>query len=59
LQRVEQARLLLEGTDLSIDRVAQQAGFGTAASLRQHLRATVGVSPGAYRRTFRTTSAPA
>jgi transcriptional regulator GlxA family with amidase domain len=59
LQRVEQARLLLEGTDLSIDRVAQQAGFGTAASLRQHLHATVGVSPGAYRRTFRTTSAPA
>ena len=30
-----------------------QAGFGTAASLRQHLQAAIGVSPMAYRRTFR------
>jgi transcriptional regulator GlxA family with amidase domain len=54
VQRVEHARQLLETTDLPIDRVAAQAGLGTAASLRQHMRATVGVSPGAYRRTFRT-----
>jgi transcriptional regulator GlxA family with amidase domain len=53
-QRVELARRLLEGSDLPIDRVAARAGFGTAASLRQHLHAAVGVSPGAYRRTFRT-----
>jgi transcriptional regulator GlxA family with amidase domain len=53
-QRVELARRLLEGTDLPIDRVAVQAGFGTAASLRQHLHAAVGVAPAAYRRTFRT-----
>jgi transcriptional regulator GlxA family with amidase domain len=53
LQRVEHARRLLETTDLPIDRVAAQSGLGTAASLRQHLRATVGVAPGAYRRTFR------
>jgi transcriptional regulator GlxA family with amidase domain len=53
LQRVEHARRLLETTDLPIDRVAAQSGLGTAASLRQRLRATVGVSPGAYRRTFR------
>jgi transcriptional regulator GlxA family with amidase domain len=53
LQRVEHARRLLETTDLPIERVAAQAGLGTAASLRQHLRATVGVAPGAYRRTFR------
>jgi transcriptional regulator GlxA family with amidase domain len=53
-QRVELARHLLEGTDLPIDRVAARAGFGTAASLRQHLHAAVGVSPAAYRRTFRT-----
>jgi transcriptional regulator GlxA family with amidase domain len=54
-QRVEHARRLLETTDLPIDRVAAQSGLGTSASLRQHLRATVGVAPGAYRRTFRTT----
>jgi transcriptional regulator GlxA family with amidase domain len=53
-QRVEQARRLLESTDLPIDRVAAQSGLGSAASLRQHLHATVGVAPGAYRRTFRT-----
>ena len=43
-QRVELARRLLEGTDLPIERVAAQAGFGTAASLRQHLHAAVGAS---------------
>jgi transcriptional regulator GlxA family with amidase domain len=53
LQRVEHARRLLESTDLPIDRVAAQAGLGTAASLRQHLHATVGVAPATYRRTFR------
>jgi transcriptional regulator GlxA family with amidase domain len=51
-QRVEEARRLLETTDLPIDRVAERAGFGTATSMRQHLRAAVGVSPTAYRRTF-------
>jgi transcriptional regulator GlxA family with amidase domain len=56
LQRVERARRLLETTDLSIDRVAEESGLGTGTSLRQHLRATVGVAPGAYRRTFRTTT---
>ncbi|MFI9625149.1 GlxA family transcriptional regulator [Streptomyces sp. NPDC052042] len=52
-QRVERARQLLESTDLSIDQVARDAGFGTATSLRQHLQATLGVTPSAYRRTFR------
>lgn len=55
-QRVERARHLLESTDLSMDQVARDAGFGTAQSMRQHLQATLGVTPTAYRRTFR--SAP-
>ncbi|OLB82101.1 MAG: AraC family transcriptional regulator [Actinobacteria bacterium 13_2_20CM_2_71_6] len=55
-QRVELARRLLEGTDLPIERVAAQSGFGTAASLRQHLHTAVGVSPATYRRTFRRVS---
>ncbi|MGC5010055.1 GlxA family transcriptional regulator [Streptosporangium sp. DT93] len=57
LQRVELARRILETSDLPVDGVALRAGFGTAASLRQHLQATVGVSPMAYRRTFRTADA--
>ncbi|WP_329457319.1 GlxA family transcriptional regulator [Streptomyces sp. NBC_01497] len=52
-QRVERARQLLESTDLSIDRIARDAGFGTAQSLRAHLQAVLGVAPTAYRRTFR------
>ncbi|MGO4418396.1 GlxA family transcriptional regulator [Streptomyces sp. MCAF7] len=55
-QRVERARHLLEGTDLSVDQVARDAGFGTAASMRQHLQTALGVSPTAYRRTFRATA---
>jgi transcriptional regulator GlxA family with amidase domain len=51
-QRVEEARRLLETTDLPIDRVAGRAGFGTATSMRQRLHTAVGVSPTAYRRTF-------
>ncbi|MFF5247024.1 GlxA family transcriptional regulator [Streptosporangium sp. NPDC000095] len=53
LQRVELARRLLETSDLPVDGVALRSGFGTAASLRQHLQAAIGVSPMAYRRTFR------
>lgn len=52
-QRVERARHLLESTDLSVDRIARDAGFGTAQSMRQHLQAALGVTPTAYRRTFR------
>ncbi|WP_020525714.1 GlxA family transcriptional regulator [Catelliglobosispora koreensis] len=57
-QRVERARQLLESTDLPVDRVAAESGFGTATAMRQHLHATVGVSPSAYRRTFRGVANP-
>ncbi|MFF8944416.1 GlxA family transcriptional regulator [Streptomyces sp. NPDC014864] len=52
-QRVERARHLLESTGLSVDQVARDCGFGTAQSMRQHLQAALGVTPTAYRRTFR------
>ncbi|WNO73264.1 GlxA family transcriptional regulator [Streptomyces sp. AM8-1-1] len=52
-QRLARARNLLESTDLTVDQVAFEIGFATAASLRQHLHAELGVSPLAYRRTFR------
>lgn len=56
-QRVERARHLLESSDLSVDRIARDAGFGTAQSMRQHLQAALGVTPTAYRRTFRDVAA--
>lgn len=52
-QRVERARHLLESSALSVDRIARDAGFGTAQSMRQHLQTALGVTPTAYRRTFR------
>jgi transcriptional regulator GlxA family with amidase domain len=55
-QRVALARHLLESTDTPVERVAGAAGFGTTASLRQHLHAAIGVAPLTYRRTFRGTS---
>jgi len=59
LQRVDRARQLLETTDLPVERIAAEVGFGAAASLRQHMRNALGVSPRAYRRTFRVPQAGA
>ncbi|GAA2328165.1 helix-turn-helix domain-containing protein [Streptomyces kunmingensis] len=56
-QRVHRARHLLESTDLPVDRIAAEVGFATGTSLRQHLQAAIGVSPRAYRRTFRSLGA--
>jgi transcriptional regulator GlxA family with amidase domain len=36
-----------------VERIAAESGFGTTASLRQHLHAAIGVAPLAYRRTYR------
>src|SRR5918998_1678673 len=52
-QRVTAARRLLESTDLPVERIAAESGFGTTASLRQHLHAAIGVAPLTYRRTYR------
>ncbi len=56
-QRLDLARRLLEATDLPVDTVARRAGFGTGTALRQRFRASLGVPPQAYRRTFRPTAA--
>ncbi len=47
------AERLLETTDLAVDEVARRAGFASAAVLREHFSRERGVSPLAYRRTFR------
>ena len=52
-RRVDRARELLEESDLSIDAIAARTGFGTATSMRQHMNEALGVSPSAYRRTFK------
>ena len=51
--RVRRAQRLLETTDLSVERVAAEAGFGSAAVLRERFGRIVGTGPQAYRRTFR------
>lgn len=55
-QRLDYARTLLEGSDLTVDQVAAGSGLGTGANLRQQFRAALGVSPAAYRRTFHQTA---
>ncbi len=53
-QRVARARMLLETTDLPVERIAQLCGFGTAAGLRTHFARVVGTPPTAYRARFAT-----
>jgi AraC family transcriptional regulator, transcriptional activator FtrA len=50
--RVDRARELLEASTLPIDRIAEQAGFGTAVTMRHHFRRKLGTSPQAYRARF-------
>jgi transcriptional regulator GlxA family with amidase domain len=55
--RVEQARALLERTELSVTQVAHSAGFGSTESLRRHFLTQTGTTPRSYRDTFRGKSA--
>lgn len=52
-ERLAYAQRLLEGSDHSVERIANFAGFGSGASMRQHFRQAFGVSPVAWRHTFR------
>jgi AraC family transcriptional regulator, transcriptional activator FtrA len=52
-QRVLHAQRLLETTNLAVDRIAEQCGLGSAATLRHHFASWVGVSPQRYRQQFR------
>jgi transcriptional regulator GlxA family with amidase domain len=56
-RRLDRARHLLESSTLTVDQIAAEIGFATAASLRQHMSAELGVSPRAYRRTFQAAGA--
>jgi transcriptional regulator GlxA family with amidase domain len=51
--RMDEARRMLETTDLSVDHVAERCGFGTTLNLRTHFRRRLDTTPTAYRRSFR------
>lgn len=51
-QRVDQARVLLETTDRSVDEVASAVGFASAVTFRQNFAAAFATTPTAYRRHF-------
>ena len=53
-ERLTLAQRLLESSDRSIDAIAQAAGFGSVAALRQRFRETFDVSPTMWRASFRT-----
>jgi AraC family transcriptional regulator, transcriptional activator FtrA len=53
-QRLLAAQHWLETTDASIERVSEEVGMQTAATLRHHFRARFGVSPASYRKRFTT-----
>lgn len=52
--RIRHSQELLETTDYTIDRIATQTGFPTTSNFRAQFAAVLGVTPGAYRKTFRT-----
>ena len=51
-QRIIHAQRLLEQTDLGLDAIAFESGFGSAAVLRQNFTRMLGLSPTAYRARF-------
>ena len=51
-RRVAAAEELLESTDHPVEWIANEVGFGNAATLRAHFTRSRGVSPQRYRRTF-------
>ncbi|MEV4108363.1 helix-turn-helix domain-containing protein [Nonomuraea sp. NPDC049695] len=51
--RVRRAQFLLENTDHGVERIAAQAGFGSATAFRERFKRVVGVTPQSYRSSFR------
>ena len=52
IRRLDAARRLLETTDLSVDQVAADCGFGSAVTLRQNFATAFSTTPTEYRRRF-------
>lgn len=56
--RLDAARRLLETSDLSIDQIAADCGFGNAVTFRQNFGAAFSTTPTEYRRRFTTRPGP-
>lgn len=55
--RVRRAQSLLETTRLPIEQIASRVGFGSPSAFREQFQRSLGTSPLAYRRAFRSPSA--
>jgi transcriptional regulator GlxA family with amidase domain len=51
-QRIIHAQRLLERTDMPLEQIADECGFGSAAVLRQNFGRVLGLTPTAYRARF-------
>lgn len=52
-ERLASSQRLLESTGHAVEKVAELSGFGSTVSLRHHFRRAFGVSPTAWRQTFK------
>lgn len=57
--RIRRAQLLLETTPLPVEHVASEAGFQSSSVLREHFKTSIGVSPLAWRQSFRSNNSAA
>lgn len=58
VERLAKAKELLETTSLDMEAIAEQCGFGSAATLRHHFRERLHTTPTRYRQTFRRSPKP-
>jgi transcriptional regulator GlxA family with amidase domain len=56
--RLRRAQQLLESTNTPVEQIGAMTGLASATTFRERIRALVGVSPQAYRRTFRSRTEP-
>ncbi|WP_329140086.1 AraC family transcriptional regulator [Streptomyces sp. NBC_01476] len=54
--RVRRAQYLLETTDHTVERIAEQAGFGSPTAFRERFKRVCGTTPQSYRASFRSTA---
>lgn len=52
-ERLRRSQALLESSSLPVERIAEQVGFLSPVTWRQHFKAHFGVSPAEWRKTFR------
>ena len=52
-ERLRRSQTLLESSQLPVERIAEQVGFQSPVTWRQHFKSHFGVSPAEWRKTFR------